>query len=127
MEQIIEIRDSRKENGGRGVFALKAIKAGVIIETSPALIFSEDEGRKLIQTKLNNYVFQWGDKKEIAIALGYVSMYNHDYESNCEYEMDYENETISIKTMRKINAGDELFINYNGTYNNRKPLWFSAS
>ena len=60
------------------------------------------------------------------MALGYVPMYNHSYKSNCEYEMDYENELISIKTVRYIQAGEELFINYNGDWNDTKPLWFEA-
>ena len=60
------------------------------------------------------------------MALGYVPMYNHSYTSNCEYEMDFDNELISIKTVRLIKAGEELFINYNGDWNDSKPLWFEA-
>jgi SET domain-containing protein len=33
---------------------------------------------------------------------------------------------ISIKTMRLIKAGEELFINYNGDWNNEKKIWFDA-
>ena len=29
--------------------------------------------------------------------------------------------------MRNIEKGEELFINYNGTFNNATPLWFEAS
>ena len=60
------------------------------------------------------------------MALGYVPLYNHSYESNCEYEMDFDNELILIKAVRFIKAGEELFINYNGEWNDRKPLWFEA-
>jgi len=124
---MLEVRDSRKENGGRGVFTTKALKAHTVIETAPVLVFSEEEGRKLIQTKLVNYVFQWGDNKQMAIALGNISLYNHDYDANCEYCMDYENETMSVTTVRKVNVGDELFVNYNGNYNNKKAVWFTAN
>jgi Proteins containing SET domain len=48
------------------------------------------------------------------------AVYNHSYKSNCEYEMDFENEIIKIKTIRLIEAGEELFINYNGDWNNAK-------
>jgi SET domain-containing protein len=41
--------------------------------------------------------------------------------------MDFEEETIQIKTVRKIKAGDELTINYNGDWNNKKPVWFQAN
>ena len=31
-----------------------------------------------------------------------------------------------IRPVRDIEKGEELFINYNGTFNNEKPLWFDA-
>jgi len=60
------------------------------------------------------------------MALGYVAVYNHSYKSNCEYEMDYNKQVISIKTVRNIKTGEELFINYNGNWNDGKKLWFDA-
>jgi SET domain-containing protein len=38
--------------------------------------------------------------------------------------MDFDNKMISIKTMREISAGEELMINYNGTWNDKNPVWF---
>ncbi|HVT87136.1 MAG TPA: SET domain-containing protein-lysine N-methyltransferase [Chitinophagaceae bacterium] len=58
------------------------------------------------------------------MALGYVPLYNHSYDANCDYEMDFDNSMISIKTMRDIKAGEELMINYNGTWNDKSPVWF---
>jgi uncharacterized protein len=40
--------------------------------------------------------------------------------------MDFETELIQIKTVCLIKAGEELFINYNGTWDDNKPLWFDA-
>jgi len=60
------------------------------------------------------------------MALGYVPIYNHSYESNCEYEMDFEGQMIKIIAMRNILKGEELFINYNGTWNDAKPVWFDV-
>ena len=60
------------------------------------------------------------------MALGYLAVYNHSYKSNCEYEMNFDAQMISIKTMRYIKAGEELFINYNGDWNNKKKVWFDA-
>ena len=40
--------------------------------------------------------------------------------------MDFENEIIQVKTVRRINAGEELTINYNGDWNNKKKIWFDA-
>ena len=81
----------------------------------------------LDQTLLHDYIFEWGEKKDqCCVALGYVSVYNHSYKSNCEYEMDFKKEMIIIKTVHFIKAGEELFINYNGPWNDVKPLWFDA-
>jgi len=60
------------------------------------------------------------------MALGYLAVYNHSYRSNCEYEMDFKKEVIIIKTVHFIKAGEELFINYNGNWNDPKPVWFDA-
>jgi SET domain-containing protein len=38
--------------------------------------------------------------------------------------MEFENDIIKIKTIRLIKEGEELFINYNGDWNNEKPVWF---
>jgi len=113
------------ENMGRGVFTTEKIKKNTIIEVSPVIVMSDADRKLLDQTLLHDYIFEW-DIKKCCIALGYVSIYNHSYSSNCEYEMEIASELIRIKTMRNIKAGEELFINYNGDWNNKKKLWFDA-
>lgn len=112
---------------GRGVFTSAAIEKGTVVEISPVIVMSEEERKLLDKTLLHDYIFEWGgNKKQCCMALGYVPVYNHSYKSNCEYEMDFENELISIKTVRYIKEGEELFINYNGDWNDSKPVWFDA-
>jgi len=112
---------------GRGVFTKEPIPANSIIEASPVIVMSSEERKLLDQTLLHDYIFEWGaDNKQCCMALGFVPVYNHSYKSNCEYEMNFESETIKIKTVRNIEAGEELFINYNGDWNNDKKLWFAA-
>jgi SET domain-containing protein len=114
-------------NMGRGVFTSEDLEADSAIEISPVIVMSQDERKLLDKTLLHDYIFEWGYKRDqCCMAMGYVPMYNHSYASNCEYEMDYEQETITIKTVRFVKAGEELFINYNGTWNDTKPLWFEA-
>jgi SET domain-containing protein len=117
-----------KSNGkGRGVFTKQNIPANTIIEISPVVVMSAEERILLDQTLLHDYIFEWGkDSKQCCMALGYVPVYNHSYQSNCEYEMDFENEIIKIKTIRLVNEGEELFINYNGDWNNAKKIWFEV-
>ncbi len=112
---------------GRGVFTSSSINAGTIVEISPVLVMTDDDRKLLDKTLLHDYIFEWGSSiKQCCMALGYVPLYNHSYQSNCEYEMDFENEMISIKAVRFIKAGEELFINYNGDWNDGKKVWFDA-
>lgn len=113
---------------GRGIFTEVQIEAGTIIEIAPVIVMNAADRQKLDETLLHDYIFEWNmKKKECCMALGYVPVYNHSYCSNCEYEMDFESETITIKSVTQIKAGEELFINYNGDWNNPKPVWFDVS
>ena len=117
----------KSKGKGRGVFTKQIIPANTIIEISPVIVMSAEERIMLDQTLLHDYIFEWGkDSKQCCMALGYVPVYNHSYKSNCEYEMDFENEIIKIKTIRAIEVGEELFINYNGDWNNLKKIWFDV-
>jgi SET domain-containing protein len=113
------------ENRGRGVFTSASIKKGTVLEISPVIVMTLEERKLLDQTLLHDYIFEWGyEKDRCCMALGYVPVYNHSYESNCEYEMDYENNIIAIMAVRNIGAGEEIFINYNGPWNDKTPVWF---
>jgi SET domain-containing protein len=112
---------------GRGVFTREGILPNTVIEISPVVVMTGTDRTLLDQTRLHDYIFEWGkSQQECCMALGYIALYNHSYKSNCEYEMEYDQEVISIKTMRYIQAGEELFINYNGNWNDQRPVWFEA-
>jgi uncharacterized protein len=112
---------------GRGVFTKEKIGANIIIEESPVIVMTAKDRILLDKTLLHDYIFEWGTNKDkCCMALGLVPMYNHSYESNCEYFMDFDKETIQVKTIRPINSGEELTINYNGDWNNNKKIWFDA-
>ncbi|MFM7710380.1 MAG: SET domain-containing protein-lysine N-methyltransferase, partial [Ferruginibacter sp.] len=64
------------------------------------------------------------DLSQCCMALGLIPLYNHHSPSNAEYFMEYEQEQIFIKSVRPIQAGEEITINYNGDWNDTKPLWF---
>jgi len=122
-----ELYIDKTDERGRGVFTKRSIPANTIIEISPVIVMSSEERRLLDQTLLHDYIFEWGpDSKQCCMALGYVPVYNHSYKSNCEYEMDFDNQVIKIKTIQNIEAGEELFINYNGDWNNSKRIWFNT-
>ncbi|MGB8191709.1 MAG: SET domain-containing protein [Chitinophagaceae bacterium] len=115
------------KNMGRGVFTSKNIKKDTVIEIAPVIVMNSEDRKLLDQTLLHDYIFEWGEKKnKCCMALGYVPLYNHSYKSNCEYEMNFRDEIITIKTVRNIKAGEELYINYNGDWNDLKKVWFDA-
>jgi SET domain-containing protein len=112
---------------GRGVFSREDIPPGTVLEISPVIVMGPDDRKLIDQTLLHDYIFEWDQEHhQCCMALGYVPLYNHSYLSNCEYEMDYKKGLISIKTVRFIREGEELFINYNGDWNCEKRVWFEA-
>lgn len=112
---------------GRGVFTSEAIAEGTLIELAPVIVMSGEDRIHLDKTLLHDYIFEWGKKlDQCAMALGFVSIYNHSYSANCQYGMYFKQHSISIIAVRDIVAGEELFINYNGTWNDEKKVWFET-
>ena len=112
---------------GRGVFCADDLDADVVIESAPVIVMEAKDRTLLDQTRLHDYIFTWGAKQDqCAMALGWIPLFNHSYTANCEYFMDYEDELMYIKTVRPVSAGEELTINYNGDWNDAKPIWFDA-
>lgn len=112
---------------GRGVFAKDFIPSNTIIECAPVIVLAPSETALIHETMLHDYYFSWGeDQKSSAIALGYVSIFNHDKQSNCSYVADFEDNTITIRTIEDIPAGSELTINYNLDNFSDKKLWFEV-
>ena len=115
--------------GGRAVYARKNISKDSLIEWAPCLIVPEEEIGNNWDQVLPWYAFEWEsvDGKEMnAIALGYVSLYNHSYEPNAYYDMD-EPDCISIWALRDITKGEEITINYNGEPEDQTEVGFKVN
>lgn len=112
---------------GRGVFTHERIPANTVIEIAPVIVMEMKDREHLDKTLLHDYIFEWGKHKDkCAMALGLIPIYNHSYKSNCEYFMDFEDDSIMVKTVRVIENGEELTINYNGDWNDSKKVWFDV-
>jgi len=112
---------------GRGVFTRERIPTNTIVEIAPVIVMDKKDREHLDKTLLHDYIFEWGKLKDkCCMALGLVPIYNHSYKSNCEYFMDFEDDSIMIKTVRVIEKGEELTINYNGDWNDGKKVWFDV-
>lgn len=115
------------ERKGRGVYTHEAIRTSTTIEIAPVIVMSSAERLLLDKTLLHDYIFEWGEQKDqCCMALGLIPVYNHSYQSNCEYFMDFDNQTIFVKAIRDIASGEELTINYNGDWDDNKKVWFEA-
>ncbi len=126
----IQLYIDETANKGRGVFTQNALEPGLVLETAPVIVMSAEDRVNIDKTLLHDYIFEWqpeeGGPMMCCMALGWIPVYNHSYESNCEYFMNYEDNTMFVKTMRDIEAGEELTINYNGPWNDKTPVWFDA-
>lgn len=110
---------------GRGVFTHQAIPDNTVVEIAPVIVMSAEDRKHIDSTLLHDYIFEWGEtRQQCCMALGYVPMYNHAAPSNCEYEMNFRKQIITVRTVRAIAAGEELFINYHGDADNTQPVWF---
>jgi len=113
------------EGRDRGVFSSAEIEIDDIIEISPVIVLSSEDKEKIHNTHLHDYYFLWGTKlDQIALALGYGSLYNHSNTPNATYIYEYATRTITFKCIQKIEAGDEIFIDYNEGNEKAVKLWF---
>lgn len=77
-----------------------------------------------METVLQQYMFGIDDR--YAIACGAPSFLNHSYSPNATYEIDLDASTLELRALRRIEAGEEVLINYNGAPDDHTPLWFDA-
>jgi uncharacterized protein len=123
---MIEIKISKLSNGelNRGVFAKQDIKKGELIHEAPVLPYPNEEHVHIEKTLLADYAFEYGINHS-AILLGYGMLFNHSYQPNANYEINFENHTFNFYAYTDIKAGEEILINYNGDVDNNDPLWFN--
>ena len=115
------------EKYGRGVYAIRDIEMGQLIEVSPVIVSLKEESEYLDNTIFSNYCFYWGDNlDDRAIALGYGSLFNHSYTPNAMFICNERNLTIHFYAIRHIKCNEEITINYNGDPKDKSPLWFDV-
>lgn len=111
------------DDKGRGVFALRDIKKGEVIEVSPVITVSKDNVKENGEAP-DGYLLQWDEDsegQEFCMPLGYVMLYNHSPKPTLEMENDMENYVITVKAARNIKRGEEL------TWNYSCELWFDEA
>jgi uncharacterized protein len=112
---------------GRAVFSTAAIAENDVIEECPLIILSPDDFHIITTTEVVNYCFFLDkEKKILALAMGFGSLYNHAFPCNAHHIIDKEAKTITIFAIRDIKAHEEICINYNGDPDNDSMEWFEA-
>jgi len=110
---------------GRGVFAGVNFAAGELVESCPVIVLPSDQRAVIDSTLLYDYYFSWGAEfKDAAICLGLGSLYNHSYKPNAQYVKDIAGGKINFMTLCAILVGEEITVNYNGSPDSLKPIWF---
>lgn len=121
----LEIKDIPQINGW-GVFTYETIPADTIIELSPvftypqklitiAMYMAQGDGMDINDIVLDQYGMSWPDdtdEAKTAVMLGYMSIYNHSGNNNSEFFRDFKNRLMGVKTLRDINVGEQLTVNY---------------
>ncbi|MFH0869900.1 MAG: SET domain-containing protein [archaeon] len=110
---------------GRGVFAAKDFRKGDTIEVCPVIVLPAAETSSIDDMALSDYCFEWNDKGDLAICLGYGSLYNHSKEPNAKFYTDHGNSTILFKAEKDIRKGEEITHDYEWDLDEEStPDWF---
>jgi len=123
---MIEVKSSPIGDGefNRGVFATCDYKKGELLHEAPVIAYPNEEHQHIEKTVLADYAFEYGIGQS-AILLGYGMFFNHSYEPNATYDINFKNRTFDFFAYTDIKAGDEILINYNGDVDDNDPLWFN--
>lgn len=104
----VEVRYSPGK--GRGVFAIKTIRKGEVIEAAPSLLVPGPDAKRIESSFLKHYIFQTDSGLDYVVATGYVAIANHADDNNAEFHVSRE--VSKIKAVRTIHRGDEVTVNY---------------
>ena len=107
---------------GRGVFATEKIPKGRTIEKAPVIVIPDDRENSAGRCILDDYFFEW--EGDLAIALGFGSLYNHSYAPNATFICRHEALSIEFVALRDIPPGEEITIDYNERSDYLSSLWF---
>lgn len=106
---------------GRGVVATERIEKGELIEQAP--VIPSPDGEWVQKTRYKDYFFKWKGE-DLALALGFGSLYNHSYAPNAIFYRNDDDLVIEFVALRTIEKGEEILVNYNGEPANKQGVWF---
>ena len=110
----LAVRASAVRRFARGVFAVRACRAGEVVERCPIVY---DDFSALSGSALMDYVFL-ADDGRAAVPLGLCMMYNHHpTHPNVGHELDATDaQYMRVVALRDLRCGQELFTHYGDAY-----------
>lgn len=93
---------------GLGVFAAENIESGIFVEIAPVIICSTNA--VAADSEIFKYVIAWNNG--LAIPLGWTMVYNHSDDNNCEFSINVHDRLLAITTVRTIDQGEQVTVNY---------------
>ncbi len=127
------VRINSTEEKGRHIVCGAPIAKGSVIGRIPVVVVPQNEVDLLRGTLLFNYAFEWDPPERYkatkdlqqcdtrynqGIALGLISLCNHNFTPNSDYEFDYDENYLIWRALRDIEEGEEITIHY------KVPIWF---
>lgn len=108
----VYVHMSEIKNSGFGVFANKNFIKNEIIEIAPYIILENYNTQPY--GILKNYVYSMKNTSNVALSLGFGSLYNCSKTPNINFIIDNDNMTrlMIFYACCDINIHDELYINY---------------
>jgi len=114
---------------GRGIFSIRDIKEGDLIERCPMVplgfrsrYHSDPQIYKYLysqptcpcnECKVHGFKFY--------MVLGYGMIYNHQDNPNTEWQFDFPNLVADVMAIKDIPSGKEIFVDYGTKYFNDQP------
>ena len=121
------IHVERSIGKGRGVYAGREFRPGDLIESAPVVVIPAAQRASIAATILDYFVFEWGaEGLEVAVVLGFGSLYNHSSSPNAHYHKDVANSLVEFVCVAPIAEGEEILINYNGNRCDSIPIVFEG-
>ena len=112
MNDCVEIKESPIH--GKGVFAIRDIKAGEIIAVSHVTLLHHNEQMPELIATLE---FPWSDEYYALCLSDVGSFFNHDKNFSAKvYHQDKEKLTQTFSATRDIKKGEEVMIYYNDDF-----------
>jgi uncharacterized protein len=120
---VFEVRGSPR--GGRGLFATEDLAADELLMEAPLLLVPAEQRGALMETLIDEYVYEWDGEGTAALVLGVSSLCNHDPEPNAHLWLLPDTLGAELWSVRPIAADEEITISYRAE-GDTSPLWFDV-